>query len=78
MLYAAFTCAEDQPKCRSFCTMDYNPVCGGGPTGEKQTFSNLCAFDVHKCTKKLTGRYLYTYKIVSFKYKNIFQIQIGR
>lgn len=58
MFYVAFTCAQDPPKCRSFCTMDYNPVCGTGPNGEVKTFSNLCVFDAQKCLEKLTGTFV--------------------
>ena len=37
-------------ECPKNCTMEYEPVCGGGSNGTYQkTFDNMCALKSHAC-----------------------------
>lgn len=62
--------------CDTMCTMDYNPVCGGGEHSTK-TFSNECELGVYNCQhntsefKLIRTIFVLTHLLVCFKTLNV-------
>ncbi|KAG8234374.1 hypothetical protein J437_LFUL014839 [Ladona fulva] len=47
--------AAESNDCPRACPLIYGPVCGSDAAGNKETFDNMCMYNLHNCRQRKNG-----------------------